>query len=54
VRLTREGERIVAEERISMFGERIRDVRVMPDGRVLLLTDSREGAIWRLDPVPTN
>jgi glucose/arabinose dehydrogenase len=54
VRLTREGERIVAEERIPMFGERIRDVRVMPDGRVLVLTDSREGAIWRLDPVPTN
>jgi len=50
VRLTRQGERIVAEERIPMFGERIRDVRVLPDGRVLLLTDSREGAIWRLDP----
>jgi glucose/arabinose dehydrogenase len=51
VRLTREGERIVGEERIAMFGERIRDVRVMADGRVLLLTDSRDGAIWRLDPV---
>jgi len=50
VRLTREGGRIVGEERIPMFGERIRDVRVLPDGRVLLLTDSREGAIWRLDP----
>lgn len=54
VRLARDGERIVAEERIPMFGERIRDVRMLPDGRVLLLTDSREGAIWRLDPVPTN
>jgi glucose/arabinose dehydrogenase len=51
VRLTREGDRIVGEERIPMFGERIRDVRVLPDGRVLLLTDSRDGAIWRLDPV---
>ncbi|WP_291298911.1 PQQ-dependent sugar dehydrogenase [Elioraea sp.] len=50
VRLTREGDRIVAEERIAMFGERIRDVRVGPDGRVYVLTDSREGAIWRLDP----
>jgi len=49
-RLTREGERIVAEERIPMFGERIRDVRVLPDGRVLVVTDSRDGAIWRLDP----
>jgi glucose/arabinose dehydrogenase len=54
VRLTREGERIVAEERIPTFGERIRDVRVMEDGRVLLLTDSNDGAIWRLDPVATN
>lgn len=51
VRLTREGDRIVGEERMSMFGERIRDVRVGPDGRVYLVTDSREGAIWRLDPV---
>lgn len=51
VRLTRDGERITGEESISMFGERIRDVRVAPDGRVYLLTDSREGAIWRLDPV---
>jgi glucose/arabinose dehydrogenase len=50
IRLVRAGERIVGEERIPMFGERIRDVRVLPDGRVLLLTDSREGAIWRLDP----
>ncbi|WP_144185636.1 PQQ-dependent sugar dehydrogenase [Elioraea rosea] len=50
VRLTREGDRITGEERISMFGERIREVRVAPDGRVYLLTDSREGAIWRLDP----
>lgn len=51
VRLSRDGNRIVAEERIAMFGERIRDVRVATDGRVYVLTDSREGAIWRLDPV---
>lgn len=51
LRLARAGDRIVAEERIAMFGERIRDVRVLPDGRVILLTDSRDGAIWRLDPV---
>jgi glucose/arabinose dehydrogenase len=54
LRLSRDGERIVGEERIPIFGERIRDVRVAPDGRVLLLTDSREGAIWRLEPVQTN
>jgi len=50
IRLMRQGDRIVGEERMPMFGERIRDVRVLPDGRVLLLTDSRNGAIWRLDP----
>jgi glucose/arabinose dehydrogenase len=49
-RLTLEGDRVVAEERIPTFGERIRDVRVGPDGRVYLLTDSSRGAIWRLDP----
>ncbi|WP_337875754.1 PQQ-dependent sugar dehydrogenase [Elioraea sp.] len=51
VRLTLEGDRVAAEERIPVYGERIRDVRVGPDGRVYLLTDSPRGAIWRLDPV---
>lgn len=50
VRLTLEGDRIVGEERIPVYGERIRDVRVGPDGRVYLLTDSARGALWRLDP----
>lgn len=50
VRLTLEGDRVVAEERIPVYGERIRDVRIGPDGRVYLLTDDRRGAIWRLDP----
>ncbi|WP_119155627.1 PQQ-dependent sugar dehydrogenase [Caldimonas tepidiphila] len=39
--------------RASMFaerGERIRDVRQGPDGRLYLLTDAREGRILRLDP----
>ncbi|MDW8442946.1 MAG: PQQ-dependent sugar dehydrogenase [Acetobacteraceae bacterium] len=49
VRLRMEGGRPVAEERIPL-GERIRDVRMGPDGRVYLLTDSPRGAIWRLDP----
>ncbi len=51
VRLTLQGDRVVGEERIPMFGERIRDVRVGPEGRVYLLTDSARGAIWRLDPI---
>lgn len=50
VRLSLAGDRVVAEERIPTYGERIRDVRVGPDGRVYLLTDSPRGAIWRLDP----
>lgn len=50
VRLTLEGDRIVGEERIPVYGERIRDVRVGPDGKIYLLTDSSSGALWRLDP----
>ena len=50
VRLRMEGGRPVAEERIPL-GERIRDVRVGPDGLIYLLTDSPRGAVWRLDPI---
>lgn len=51
VRLTLDGERILAEERL-LRGEigRIRDVRVGPDGLVYLLNDEPEGGVWRLEP----
>ncbi len=46
----REG-RVVAEHRyLEDLGERIRDVRVAPDGLVYLLTDSAEGRVLRLSP----
>ncbi len=51
VRLEVEGGRVVAEERLirGLIG-RIRDVRVGPDGLVYLLTDARDGGIYRLEP----
>ena len=51
VRLTMDGKRIVAEERM-LEGElgRIRDVRVGPDGLVYLLNDEDEGGVYRLEP----
>ena len=43
----------VEEERLfGTLGQRIRDVRVGPDGLVYLLTDEDEAAIWRLRPAP--
>ncbi len=53
VRLELDGERVVGEERLlEELGERIRDVRQGPDGRLYLLTDDDDGALLRLDPVP--
>ena len=53
VRLTLDGNRVVAEERLldGRLG-RIRDVRVGPDGLLYLLIDSNRGRIVRLEPVP--
>jgi aldose sugar dehydrogenase len=51
IRLVLEGNRVVAEERLPMsLVGRIRDVRVGPDGLVYLLSDSADGALWRLKP----
>ena len=47
IRLTLQGERVAAEERIAL-GARIRDVRQGPDGAVYALTDHSDGA----DPAP--
>ncbi|MDQ3161008.1 MAG: PQQ-dependent sugar dehydrogenase [Pseudomonadota bacterium] len=50
IRLQLEGDRIVAEERLlSDLGERIRDVRVGPDGSVYVLTDAENGKLLRLN-----
>jgi glucose/arabinose dehydrogenase len=50
IRLVFDGHRMVQEERLLTFlGERIRDVRQGPDGRLYVLTDSPNGRILRLD-----
>ena len=52
VRLELDGETVTGEERLlEDLEERIRDVRMGPDGRLYLLTDSPDGSLLRLDPV---
>ena len=49
-RLEIDGKRIVREERLLQgLNERLRDVRVGPDGLVYLLTDSSDGKVLRLE-----
>ena len=51
VRLTLDGDRIIAEERLlGGLGHRYRDIRQGPDGFIYLLTDASDGAILRLRP----
>ena len=51
IRLTLEGDRIVAEERLlGDLRKRIRDVRVGADGDVYVLTDEGDGQLLRLIP----
>lgn len=50
IRLQLDGDRIVVEERLlTDLGERIRDVRVDPDGAVYVLTDAGNGQLLRLE-----
>ena len=52
VRLERDGDKITKEERLlQRLHERIRDVRMGPDGALWLLTDNSAGRILRLAPV---
>ncbi|AHG21879.1 oxidoreductase [Chania multitudinisentens RB-25] len=49
LRLTLQGDKVVAEERLlGDRNERIRDVRVGPDGYVYLLTDANNGKLLRV------
>lgn len=49
IRLQLDGDRVVHEERLlESLGERIRDVRLGPDGYLYLLTDSADGRLLRL------
>lgn len=50
IRLELDGTRVVHEERLLQGRDRIRDVRVGPDGLVYLLTDGKDGKLLRLEP----
>jgi glucose/arabinose dehydrogenase len=46
-----EGQQVVGQEvLLEELGERIRDVRVGPDGYLYLLTDRPDGQLIRLEP----
>lgn len=49
VRIVLDGNEVAGQERIAT-GTRIREVEQGPDGSIFLLTDSRNGEIWRLRP----
>ncbi|NLG58553.1 MAG: PQQ-dependent sugar dehydrogenase [Gammaproteobacteria bacterium] len=51
IRLQLDGDRIVHEERLLQGRERIRDVRVGPDGFIYVLTDGTDGKLLRLEPL---
>jgi aldose sugar dehydrogenase len=51
VRLEMNGLKVIKEHRLlGELGERLRDVKQGPDGKLYLLTDSEEGQLLRLDP----
>ncbi len=50
IRLELDGDRVVHEERLLQGRDRIRDVRIGPDGFIYLLTDSTDGKLLRLEP----
>jgi aldose sugar dehydrogenase len=51
VRLTLDGDKVTGEERLLKgLGERIRDVRVGPDGAIYLVTDNTAGRVLRVAP----
>jgi len=52
--LNENGEENAREWILEELGERIRDVRQGPDELIYLLTESPEGALLRLSPVPAN
>jgi len=50
VRLRMADNRVAGEERLLPDLGRVRDVEVLADGSILLLTDSGDGGIWRVTP----
>ena len=53
VRLSLDGEKVTGEERLLQgLRERIRDVRVGPDGAIYLVTDNNAGRVLKVVPAP--
>ena len=51
VRLVLEGNRVVGEEHLlTDRGKRVRDVRQGPDGALYVVTDERDGEVWKITP----
>jgi glucose/arabinose dehydrogenase len=51
VRLTLEGDRVTGEEHLlADRGQRVRDVRQGPEGALYVVTDQRNGELWRIVP----
>ena len=51
IRLTLQGDTVLGEERLlNEIGERVRDVRVGPDGNVYVVTDEEDGKLLRIEP----
>jgi glucose/arabinose dehydrogenase len=51
VRLEHDGDKVTKEERLLQgLHERLRDVRIGPDGAIYLATDNAEGRILRVTP----
>ena len=51
VRLLMDGQRVVGEERLlTERGQRVRDVRQGPDGALYVVTDERNGELWKITP----
>ncbi len=48
------GHVIAKEELLEDLGQRLRDVRVAPDGSVYILTDETDGAVLRITPAPAS
>lgn len=52
VRLVLENDRVTGEEHLlTDRGQRIRDVRLGPDGLLYIVTDERNGGLWRIAPL---
>jgi len=51
VRLTLENDRVTGEEHLLIDRkQRVRDVRQGPDGFLYIVTDQKDGELWRVSP----